>query len=249
MLLENKIAVLYGAGSISRAAATAFAKEGAAVFVASRTEARATDIAGEIRAAGGRAEATQLDALDEQAVDAFVDDVVERMGRVDISFNVIGYGDVQQPLTEISVDDFLSPIVTATRTQFLTTRAAARHMIPQRSGVILAFGGSGPQTMPGLGGFKIALDAVEGVRRQWAVELGEHGIRVVTLVSGGIPEGIAADDALRGAIEAGIAESSLLKRAATLAEVGNAAAFVASDRAGAMTSATVNISAGAIVDL
>jgi NAD(P)-dependent dehydrogenase (short-subunit alcohol dehydrogenase family) len=75
------------------------------------------------------------------------------------------------------------------RTQFLA-RAAARHMVCRRSGVILHFGGNGTQTLPGLGGFKIAFDAIEGLRRQWAVELGEYGIRVVTIKTGGIPESI-----------------------------------------------------------
>ena len=54
--------------------------------------------------------------------------------------------------------------------------------------MILTFGGGEPQTVPGMGGFKIALDALEALRRQWAVELGPHGIRVVTIKTGGIPE-------------------------------------------------------------
>ena len=67
---------------------------------------------------------------------------------------------------EISVEDFLQPITIAMRSQFLTTRAAARHMAARGAGVILAFGGEGPHTLPGLGGFKVALDALEGLRRQ-----------------------------------------------------------------------------------
>jgi len=114
--------------------------------------------------------------------------------------------------------------------------------------VILAFGGSGPQTLPGLGGFKIALDAVEGLRRQWACELGRHGVRVVTLKTGGVPESIPADFPHREAIAASIREASLLGRAATLADVGAVAAFVASDAAATMTAAEVNISCGALMD-
>jgi 3-oxoacyl-[acyl-carrier protein] reductase len=115
------------------------------------------------------------------------------------------------------------------RTQFLTTRAAARHMVKRGSGVILHFGGGGPQTLPGLGGFKIALDAIEGIRRQWAMELGPHGIRVLTLKTGGITETISHD--FPGAVEiiASIEQGTLLKRAATLADVGHVAAFAASD--------------------
>lgn len=249
MLLEPKVAVIYGAGGpIGGAVARAFAREGARVFLAGRTLATLDTVAGAIRAAGGAAETAVVDALDERAVNEFVEGVAARAGRLDISFNVIGYGDVQQPLTEISVDDFLRPIATATRTHFLTTRAAARHMVARGSGVILAFGGSGPQTLPGLGGFKVALDALEGLRRQWACELGPHGIRVITLKTGGVPESIDESVPERDAIAASIEQGTLLKRAATLADVGDVAAFVASDRARTITSTEVNISCGALVD-
>ena len=248
MLLENKVAVIYGAGgSIGGAVARAFAREGAEVFLAGRTQAKLDMVAEEIRADGGLAETVVLDAIDQAAVDQFVDEVVEQAGRIDVSFNVIGYGDVQEPLLEISVEDFLQPITNAMRTQFLTTRAAARHMVKSGSGVILHFGGGGPQTQPSLGGFKIALDAIEGLRRQWAVELGPHGIRVVTLKTGGIPESIP-DAKEREYIVANLLPATLLNRTATLADVGNVAAFVASDQARTITSTEVNISCGAIVD-
>ena len=249
MLLENKVAVIYGAGgSIGGAVARSFAEEGAMVFLAGRTKAKLDKVADEIHANGGAVETKALDALDQPAVDHFVDEVVEQAGRIDISFNVIGYGDVQEPLLEIPVEDFLQPITNAMRTQFLTTRAAARHMVRRGSGVILHFGGGGPQTQPGLGGFKIALDAIEGLRRQWAVELGSHGIRVVTLKTGGIPETIPDTDPERDNIINSLLPTTLLKRAATLADVGNVAAFVASDQARTITSTEINISCGAIVD-
>ncbi|HSJ54638.1 MAG TPA: SDR family oxidoreductase [Anaerolineae bacterium] len=249
MLLEHKVAVIYGAGgAIGGAAARAFAREGATVLVAGRTMARLEQVAGEIRSSGGRATASVVDALDERAVEEFVEGVVEQAGHIDISFNAIGLGDVQEPLIEISVDDFAQPIVNAVRTQFLTTRAAARQMIERGSGVILLFGGDGPQTLPGLGGFKVALDAMEGLRRQWACELGPHGIRVVTLKSGGVPESISDGFPGKAEITASIEEATLLKRAATLADVGNVAAFLASDLARTITATEVNISSGAMMD-
>lgn len=248
MLLENRIAVIYGSGTVGGAMARAFAREGASVFLASRTGSKVEAVAAEIRSNGGRIQSVELDALDEQAVEQYVDSVVEQAGRIDISCNVIGLGDVHQPLMEISIDDFLRPIHTSMRTQFLTTRAAARHMIAQGSGVVLSFGGSQPQAMPGLGGFKIALDALAGLRGQWATELGEHGIRVVTLKSGGIPEGIPDDVPWRDAAVEGLREMTLLKRTATLEDVGNVAAFIVSDKAGSITSTEVNISCGAIMD-
>jgi 3-oxoacyl-[acyl-carrier protein] reductase len=249
MLLENKVAVIYGAGgSIGGAVARTFAREGAMVFLAGRTQAKLDKVAGEIRAEGGRAEAAVVDALDEQAVDKFVEAVVAQAGQIDISFNLISYGDVQEPLMEISAENFAQPIMTAARTQFLTTRAAARHMVQRGSGVILSFGGGGPQTQPGLGGFKVALDAVESLRRQWACELGPHGIRVLTLKTGGVPETLLDPFPGRDEIIASIQQATLLKRAATLEDVGNVAAFVASDLARTMTATEVNISCGALVD-
>src|SRR5436190_17737419 len=142
----------------------------------------------------------------------------------------------------------MQPIMNAMRTQFLTTRAAARNMIERKAGVILHFGGDGPQTQPGLGGFKIALDAIEGLRRQWAVELGPHGIRVVTLKTGGIPESIPVSDPQREEIINHLLPTTLLKRTATLDDVGNVAAWVASDQARTLTATEVNISCGALID-
>jgi NAD(P)-dependent dehydrogenase (short-subunit alcohol dehydrogenase family) len=249
MLLEHKVAVVYGGGgAIGGAVARAFAREGARVFLAGRSAEPLDRVASEIRAAGGAAETAIVDALDEQAVQAFVDGVVAQAGSIDISFNAITYGDVQQPLGEIALADFLRPITNAVQTHFLTTRAAARHMVRRGGGVILTFGGGGPQTLPGLGGFKIALDAIEGLRRQVACELGPHGIRVVTLKTGGIPESIDDSMAEKEQISAGIVAATQLKRAATLADVGNVAAFVASDQARTITATEVNISCGALVD-
>lgn len=86
------------------------------------------------------------------------------------------------------------------------------------------------------------------MRRQWACELGPHGVRIVTMKTGGVPETIPAGFPGGAEIVAGIEQAALLSRTATLADVGDVAAFVASDRARTMTSATVNISCGALVD-
>jgi 3-oxoacyl-[acyl-carrier protein] reductase len=169
-LLQGKTALVYGAGgAIGGAVSRAFAAEGATVHLAGRTESRLEKVARDIRQDGGRAEIAVVDALDEEQVDAFVDAVAKKTKRIDISVNVISFGDIQQPLMEIDANDFTQPITLAARTHFLTTRAAAGYMVKQKSGVVLMFGGSGPQTLPGLGGFKVALDAMEGQRRQWAL--------------------------------------------------------------------------------
>jgi len=251
MLLEGKNAVIYGGGgSIGGAAARAFAREGAHVFLAGRTRARLEAVAEEIRAAGGAAETAEVDALDEKAVDEHADAMAAQAGGIDISFNVITHPHVHgTSLAEMSVDDFAAPVETAVRTMFLTARAAARHMIRQGSGVILVFGGSGdPMRDYYIGGTQVAFEAMECMRRQLAAELGRHGVRTVTLRTGGVPDSIPGGFEGRDAIVEGIEKETMLGRAATLEDVGNVAAFVASDRARSMTAATANISCGALID-
>jgi 3-oxoacyl-[acyl-carrier protein] reductase len=251
VLLEDKNAVIYGAGgSIGGAAARAFAREGAKVHLAGRTLESLEEIAEEIRSAGGVAETAQVDAIDEHAVDRHADAVAASAGGIDISFNLISVGDVQgTPLAEMPLEDFERPVMTAVRAQFLTSRAAARHMISQGSGVILFFGGYGaPVPDYYIGGFQVALNAIESLRRQLASELGGHGIRAVTLQTGGVPETIPESFDGREGITEMIAGSTMLGRAATLDDVGNVAAFAASDHARTMTATALNISCGAIVD-
>lgn len=251
MLLEGKNAVIYGAaGSIGGAAARAFAREGARVFLAGRTLATLSAVAEEIRSTGGAAETADVDALDEAAVDAHADAVAAEAGGIDISFNVITHGDVQgTPMARMRLEDYLRPVTTAVTTTFLTARAAARHMTKQGSGVILMFGGSGdPPRDYYLGGLQTAFEALESMRRQLAAELGPNGVRVVTLRTGGVPESMPQDVDGRDGIVAEIDKQTMLGRAATLADVGNAAAFAASDWARTMTAATINISSGALID-
>ena len=254
MLLDDKNAVIYGGGgSIGGAVARSFASEGARVFLAGRTESTLETVAEQIRAEGGAAETAVVDALDEKAVDEHADAVAADAGSLDVSFNLIAHPYTHGvPLAEMDVDDFMAPVETAARTTFLTARAAARHMIKQKAGVILAFGGPGDRSGPIrdylLGGTQVAFDAIETMRRQLSVELGKHGIRVVTLSSGGVPETLPDDVEGRQEVVDLIEGQTLLDRAATLEDVGNVAAFVASDRARAMTAAIANVSCGALVD-
>lgn len=251
MLLNGRNAIIYGGGgSIGGAAARAFAREGARVFLAGRHPEPLQEVAAEIREAGGLAETAILDALNQQAVNAHADDVVSGAGSLDISLNVIQHGDVQgTPMAVMSVEDYLRPVSTAVQATFITAQAAARHMMEQKSGVIMAFGGSGTEDRGQyLGGLITALEAIESMRRQLAIELGPYGIRVVTLRSGGVPESLPRDMEGRDDIAGAITSATLLGRAATLEDVGNAAVFAASDMAASITATTINISAGAMID-
>jgi 3-oxoacyl-[acyl-carrier protein] reductase len=251
VLLTEKIAVIYGGGGrIGSGVARTFAREGARVFLAGRTLDKLERVADEIRSAGGTAETSQVDALDAAAVDEHADAVAAEAGGIDISFNLISHGDVQgTPMAEMELEDYIRPVVTAVSTTFLTARAAARHMIRQGSGAILIFGGSGPPLRGySLGGVQVAFEAMESMRRQLSSELGPHGVRVVTLRTGGVIETLPDDFPGREKIVGDIENMTMLGRAATLEDVGNAAAFAASDWGRTMTAATVNVSCGALVD-
>src|SRR3954452_8768613 len=235
MLLQNRNAIIYGGGgAIGGAIARAFAREGAYVHLAGRTQAPLDTVAEDIAKSSGRAGAKVVDALDEAQVDAHADAVVTEAGSLDISVNVIADSDVQgTPLADMRVDDYLSPVQNGVRARFLTSRAAARHMTAQRSGVILFFGGepdASAHRRHRLGGLMTEFAAIEQMRRQLASELGEYGIRVVTLRTSGVPESIpAADRDFRAELDTMLAATTLLGRTATLDDVGNVAAFAASD--------------------
>jgi 3-oxoacyl-[acyl-carrier protein] reductase len=251
MLLEGKNAVVYGAaGSIGGAVSRAFAREGATVHLAGRTRETLDAVAEAIREDGGHAEVAVLDALDEAQVEDHAGRVDSESGSLDISMNVITHPHTHgTPLWEMDVDDYMAPVEVAARTTFITARAATKRMIPRRSGVILAFGGpgdrSGPERDYYLGGTQTAFDAIETFRRQLSVEAGRHGVRFVTLSSGGVGETLGDDN--QDIIDL-IEGQSLLGRTASLAEIGACAAFAASDHAKGMTAATLNVSSGALID-
>jgi 3-oxoacyl-[acyl-carrier protein] reductase len=260
VLLEKKNAVIYGTGGVGGAIALAFASEGARVFLASRTLTKVEAVAREIFAAGGTAEAAQVDAFDEQAVEEHIGKVAEKAGNIDILFNAIGMQDVQGvPLIEMSLEDFTRPITIATRTQFLTARTAARHMVRQGSGVILTItAGPARRAFPNVGGFDVACAAIEGLWRTFAAELGPYGVRLVVIGSAGSPDTPDVQATLKlhaqatgKSFEEVLAESgsdTLLGRLPSVKEVANAAAFMASDYASAMTGVIANVTCGYIVD-
>lgn len=254
------MAVAYGGGGIiGGAVARAFASEGARVFIAGRTKESLEESAADISRAGGVANVAVVDALDERAVDEHFAAVVAATGSVDICFTAISHGDVHGALlADMPVDDFMRPITQAVRAQFLVTRAAARRMVPRGQGVIMAITATtARQSIPEVGGTGVAFDAIESQSRQWASELGRHGVRVVWLLTTGIPEAFHGNGGPLPAYGTGspmtpdqlvawMRGKTMLDRLTTLADVGAAAAWIASDAARGMTGAAVNLTYGAI---
>jgi NAD(P)-dependent dehydrogenase (short-subunit alcohol dehydrogenase family) len=258
-LLAGKTAIIYGGGGgIGGGVARTFAREGASVFLVGRTREKLAEVAREIASSGGSAEVATVDALDERAVDDHVRDVVSRAGKVDVSFNLINRGDLQgTPLVQMTADDLLRAVVNGLRSNFLTARAAARRMMEQRSGVILHLNSaSGAAAMPGMGSTGPADAATESFMRYLAAEVGPHGVRVCGIWTAGVAETLTSEKlaAVGGdnapqreqALEM-IAGMAALRRTPGLADVAEAAVFLASDRAAGITGTMVNVTSGLVL--
>jgi NAD(P)-dependent dehydrogenase (short-subunit alcohol dehydrogenase family) len=263
MSLENKNAIIYGAGgAVGSAVARGFARAGARVFLTGRDVAALDALAEQISAAGGLAETARVDAIDEPAVDNHLESVVQNAGTIDISFNAIGipqHGIQGLPLTELAVESFARPITTYPLAHFITARAAARRMIKQQSGVILMHTPEPARVSAALiGGMGPAWAALEALNRDLSAEVAQYGVRTVCLRTAGIVETGTIDVVFglhAGALgitkeqfAARIADTTHRKRATTLTELADVAAFVASDQAAAMTGTVVNLTGGETVD-
>lgn len=263
MLLEDKVAVIYGAGgAIGATVARAFAREGARVYLTGRQKAAVEALAKEIQADGEFARAAEVDALDEKAIDKHLQSVIDKEGRVDISFNAVGLPEAKilgAPLVDMDAEKFSLAIASYTRSYFLTARLAARRMIPKKSGVIMTV-----TALPARrgtrnnGGYGAAQAAKEALTRDLSTELAPQGIRVLSLR----PHGILETKTMREVFEinakpAGmsweqfggfLASTTHPRRVTVLEEVGNMAVFMASDKASGMTGTAVNMTLGALDD-
>jgi 3-oxoacyl-[acyl-carrier protein] reductase len=263
MLLENKNTLIYGGGgAIGGAVARACAREGARVFLAGRTRSKLDAVARDI---GDAADVAQVDALDGRSVNDHAAAVAAKAGRIHITLNAVSIMHVQgTPFRDLSLEDFMHPINALIRTNYITAHAVARHMADDGSGVILTISTSGARLMaPGFIGFGTACAAVEAMTRLLAAELGSNAVRVVCLRPDAIPEAaatgsITADVFRPVAQHAGVTveqmlnqaaqERTLLNRLPTLTQVADAAVFLASDHAGAMTGTVANLTCGAVID-
>lgn len=261
MLLKDKVAVIYGAGgAVGGAVARAFASEGASVFLTGRLRPPVEAVARDIVSAGGSAEAAEVDALDEQAVDRHLQSVIDQGGRVDISFNAVGIPDtkiVGVPLVELDVEQFSLPITAYTTSYFVTARLAARRMVANESGVIMTVTALPARTGTRLnGGYGPAQAAKEALTRDLSAELAPRGIRVVGLRPHAMPETSTMKDVFDAKASGMtweqfreyLASTTHPRRVMTLEEVADMAVFMASDKASGMTGTTVNLTMGSLDD-
>jgi len=265
MLLKNKNAVIYGGGgAIGGAVARVFAREGARVFIAGRTQARLDAVAQDIAAAGGAAETAQVDAFDQQAVEKHAAAVAAKAGGIDIALNAVSVmHDQGSLLADLTLEEFMRPIEGFLRTLFITSKAVAQHMGHKRPGVILTLSEPGSKlAVGGILGHSVSSAGKEVFSRVLAAELAPRNIRVICIrphamtdapASGSYTKDLFKPAAAAAGLTiqewmAGLAQGTMSKRLPTLSDVAETAAFLASNRAGAMTGTVANLTGGAVVD-
>jgi NAD(P)-dependent dehydrogenase (short-subunit alcohol dehydrogenase family) len=263
-ILRGKHAVVFGAGgSIGSAVAREFAAEGAEVFLAGRTRANVEEVAKGIAAGDGRAHPAVIDALDDAAVNEYLDGVVKQSGRLDIVFNAIGpligeYGNTKNA-TDLRIDEFMLPLTTIVKSQFITARAAARHMTRQRSGVVIFLTGSPARGhVPGATAIGAAFGAIETLAENLAVEIGPAGVRAVVLRTTANVDSRTIQqtmDAIAGRMQITkdqatgmMTNLNFLKAPASVSDTAKAAVLLASDLARFLTGTVANFTAGAALD-
>ena len=263
-ILQGKHAVVFGAGgSIGAAVAKEFAAEGAEVFLAGRTRSNVEAVAKQITAGGGRAHPAVIDALDDAAVNEYVDGIVKQIGSIDTVFNAVGplakeYGNGKNAV-DLAIEEFMVPLTTVVKSQFITARAAARHMVKQHSGVIVFLTGSPARGhVEGATAIGAAFGAIESLSENLAVEVSPAGVRVVCLRTTANMDSRTIQqtmDALASKMNvtkdqmiARMASLNFLKVPASISDTAKAAVFLASDRARMMTGTVVNSTAGAAAD-
>ncbi|MDK1327330.1 SDR family oxidoreductase [Arthrobacter sp. zg-Y1143] len=251
MPVQGSVAVVYGAaGAIGSAVASAFAARGARLFLAGRTDEHLSRAAAELRDLTAEPVSTHvLDAADPLAVEDFTREVISSAGRIDVVINAVGIPLVQGiPLLEMPLADLLDPLTAWPRTQFLTARAAARHMVRQQAGTILTLSASPARmSLAGVGGFAAACAAVEALTRTLAAELGPSGVRTVCLRPQRIAETLGDTPDLPMPVSefrTFLESLTSSKTLPTLDDVARAAVFLADGGAEAMNGAVLNLSCG-----
>jgi NAD(P)-dependent dehydrogenase (short-subunit alcohol dehydrogenase family) len=251
MRLKDKVAIITGGGKgIGRAICSAFASEGASVVVAARTRSRLEEAAEEIRAKGGNAQAIQTDITDEKQIERMVAETIQAYGRIDILVNNSGIAGPTARVVDLDLAAWNEVFAVDVTGGMLCAKHVLKHMIPQKSGVIINIVSEGGRSGDGRSGYPMrspyccSKAGLIALTETLSIEVGEYNIRV-NAISPAAVRGERIINVVKGRSEATglpfeevmgkLVENYSLKRPAEESEIAAAAVFLASDESSAIT--------------
>jgi NAD(P)-dependent dehydrogenase (short-subunit alcohol dehydrogenase family) len=260
MRLHNKVAIITGGGKgIGRAIASAFAAEGASVVMAARTRAILEEAAEEIRAQGGDAKAIQTDITDERQIERMVAETIQAYGRIDILVNNSGIAGPTARVVDLDLAAWNEVLAIDLTGGMLCAKHVLKHMIPQKSGVIINIVSEGGRSGDGRSGYPMrspyccSKAGLIALTETLSIEVGEYNIRV-NAISPAAVRGERIINVVKGRSEATglpfeevmgkLVENYSLKRPAEESEIAAAAVFLASDESSAITGQTLVTNCG-----
>ena len=234
-----------GLTGIGRAAALAFAREGAMVMVAGRREEASAELVKQLRAFGSEAEFIKADVRKEEDVRTIIDTTVARFGRLDVAVNNAGTEGVPGPVTAQTPESYAATFDTNVLGVLLCMKHEMRVMQSQGFGNIVNIS----STMGSRGAVNASLyvaskHAVEGLTKSGALEAAAFGVRVNAIAPG--PVETAMLDRFTGSTDrkAGLLAGIPLRRAGRPEELADAILFIASDKASFITGQIINVNGG-----
>jgi NAD(P)-dependent dehydrogenase (short-subunit alcohol dehydrogenase family) len=199
----------------------------------------------------------ETDVTSSDSIQQMVQTVTNRHGRIDVLVNNSGVGGPSGTLWEVDPEEWRATFEVNVFGVFLTTRAVLPVMIGQQSGSVVIIGSiSGKRPLLGRSAYTATKTALIGLTRTLAVEAGGHGVRV-NLISPGFVSGPRLDWVMAAQAQArgiGVGEvqrefeaESAMGRLTEPEDVAEAAVFLASDAAGGITGADLNVNSGVVM--
>jgi NAD(P)-dependent dehydrogenase (short-subunit alcohol dehydrogenase family) len=246
--MSTPVVLITGAlTGIGRAAAIAFARDGARIVISGRRDEVGQKLVAELREIGAEAEYWRSDVRHDDDVRDLVDKTVKRFGRLDIAVNNAGTEGKTDPVTEQTAESYAATFDTNVLGVLLSMKHELRVMLPQGSGSIVnvssAYGSVGA---PGAAVYVASKHAVEGMTKSAALEVAGTGVRVNVVAPGATDTGMLSRFSVTDENKAALVSTVPFKRLATPEEIANVIVFVGSAKASYMTGATVAVDGGIV---
>ncbi len=242
---DQVVLITGGLTGIGRAAALAFAKQGASVVVSGRKDAQGKALEAELTALGAKAAFIRADVRHEDEVRNLVDKTVARFGRLDIAVNNAGTEGKPGPVTEQTAESYAATFDTNVLGALLSMKHELRVMLPQGSGSIVNISSTyGHQGARGASIYAASKHAVEGLTKSAALEAAGLGVRVNAVAPG--PTETDMLNRFTGTAErkAALTAGVPLGRVGEPDEIAQAIVFVASNAASFITGQIVGVDGG-----